>query len=146
MIPIDANSQVGSAESPTKGHLAGGLETSKDYKDFLFRTGYVRRRDWIGFATSSPEGDALGVPNGRLLTYVRNEWYCWDVAWTPIGLTSTAKTEKTVVLIGREGNAVVATPSGYEEERVETSGVGPVRHGPLRQVRTVDGDVFAVGM
>jgi len=113
---------------------------------FVVKNGYVRKRGWLGFVTSYPKADDQEVSNGQIFCYVNDDWYTWQFAWQGIGMTSTRFPEATLVVLGRDGNALIGLSSGYQEESVEEDGMGPARRGPMRQIRTICDQVIAVGM
>lgn len=116
--------------------------------DFVLKRGYIRPTGWVGFVTSNPDADIDEVPNGQLffLKEGEGEWGGRIFEWTAVDLAYVSKPEGTVVVLGRDGTALIVGQSGDSEEDVEDAGVGPARRGPMRRLRNVGEEIFAVGM
>lgn len=115
--------------------------------DFLLMKGHIRNGGWLGFVASDPEADQQDIPNGQLFYLVPGrEWFSRTFPWAAVELTTVTVPESTIIVLGRDGKAFSVSASGDLEERVEDSGVGPTRRGPMRQMRTIGDRVIAVGM
>jgi hypothetical protein len=114
-------------------------------ENFVFVAGHVQSRRRFAFIAHAHEGLVQGVKIAQLLFLEDdNEWLNGGTySWEAVGLTALDDRGEGVVVIGRDGEVVVWTPSGIIQERIRVPGRTV---GPLRGARYVHGAVFAYGM
>lgn len=116
-------------------------------KEFVFQTGHVFTATRLCFITNHPNSTAKEVPNAQL--YILRDGKNWGstlMKWAAVELTCTVRPSPTIFVLGREGEILIGDAGGFREERIDDSGVSPLRRGPMRNIRNVSETVFAVGM
>jgi len=117
--------------------------------NFVFNRGYVYKRDRLYFLTFSEElmdEETGDVQDAQVFIFRDGEWVFHDLQWNAIGLTITEQLSQAMIALGREGEVLIGSKSGFSEEEIEDENGGPVERGPMRSISTIDGSVFAVGM
>jgi hypothetical protein len=66
--------------------------------------------------------------------------------WQAVGIIFIENPEPTVVAVGAYGDAWVGTSKGFSTHRFDSQLRGPLHFGPIRDLRVIGGEVFAVGM
>jgi len=116
-------------------------------KHFVFRKGFICDKNRFYFITAYEEALAEGIPGSQVYILIdRQDWYSHAVTWDAVGVTAISHPERTGIVVGRDGDALIGTASGFAEETVDDNGAGPANRGPLRSVRSVGEHVFTVGM
>jgi hypothetical protein len=114
-------------------------------ENFVFVAGHVQSRRRMAFVAHAREGLANGVGIAQLLFFEDDTTWLngGTFQWEAIGITRLDEAGGSVVVVGRDGDVALWTPSGVIRERIRIPGRTV---GPLRGTRHVDGCVFAYGM
>lgn len=114
---------------------------------FVFQKGFVFDRNRIYFMTNHQESTEKEIPNTQLFILSNNaDWFSHNVLWEGVGVTAFSHPVRTCIMLGRDGNVLVGTPSGFSEEVIDCGGYSPLSRGPLRNIKNINGSIFAVGM
>ena len=123
-----------------------GWKMTKITEKFSFLRGYVLASDRIFFSAEHDEAVAKDVASGVLYTWRRNEWVYHLVEWSAVGVCAIERPSRTVFMLGREGAVLTWGAAGFDEEQIREDNHSPQMRGPLRDIRVIEQEVFAVGM
>lgn len=114
-------------------------------ENFVFVAGHVQNRRRLAFVAHAQEGleNDVGIAQLLFLEDDANWLNGGTFRWQAIGITRLDEQGQSVVVVGRDGDVAVWTPTGTVQDRIRVPGRSV---GPLRGTRYVDGSVFAYGM
>src|SRR5437879_13035407 len=112
-----------------------------------FRTGAVRSSTIANILSEDTESIEKGAPHTVLLTWQKGKWFHHIVDWIANSACVRRKPIEQVVMIGEDGEFLVAGGGVDPIEGEIPFDAGPSKkRGPLRAVRAIDGVPFAIGM
>jgi hypothetical protein len=116
-------------------------------KNFILQRGCIADRNFLFLLTYNYEAALQNVPNGQLF-FLRNfiDWSFHDFAWSGVSLDTCLNPKLQCYVLGRDGEILVASDAGFNEERIEDQSLSPLNRGPLQKLRIIDNTVLAVGM
>lgn len=114
-------------------------------KEISYRTGVVRSASIANVLAEDTESMNQGAPHTILLTWKDGQWFHLITDWVANSACVRRLPKQQVVVIGEDGEFLVAGGGIDPIEGEIPLDVGPKR-GPLRSVRSVNGIPFAVGM
>jgi hypothetical protein len=114
-------------------------------KEITYRTGVLRSASIANVLAEDTESMDQGAPHSILLTWKDGQWFHLIIDWIANSACVRRMPRQQVVVIGEDGEFLVAGGGVDPIEGEIPVDVGTKR-GPLRSVRSVDGIPFAVGM
>jgi len=116
-------------------------------KNFVLQRGRIGNKNFLAFATYNYETAMKEVPNGVLFFLKdKTDWNFYDVAWSMISLDICMEPSVMCFVLGRDGEVLVGSKSGFDEERIDDQGANPSNRGPLQNIRLINGTAIAIGM
>jgi hypothetical protein len=115
--------------------------------EFVFQRGHVFTTSRVCFVTNHERSTAQHVANAQLyILRDGKDWGFTSLQWAAVAVSSTLQPCPTILVLGRDGEVLIGDARGYREERIGNAGASPPSRGPMRNMRTVAGSAFAVGM
>ena len=110
--------------------------------------GAVRYSDLLYLALQEDAVDPNTEPHFFPVTFDRGSLGSdMKIPWTPVGLTVCMKPLEQMICVGEDGEAFSLGSGSVAFESIHAHGLSPLdRGGPLRNVGTVGGCAYAVGM
>lgn len=123
-------------------------EPKKEVKELVvFRSAAIRNRNLIYILSGEEELNAKGLPNTAFLMFDDGELKFVELEkWSAISVCVARQPKEQMVAIGEDGTAAVWGSGEALTERIGAGDDHPGRRGPLREVRTIGGRVYACGM
>jgi len=115
---------------------------------YSFVSGYVQSNEIIRVIAQVDVLSEMEEPNSSLMKWVasENHWYAFHLDWYATRLCVLTDPELQVIAIGPDGKVNVGTIRGELQEHVDGGKNGPVKNGVIRDMREINGIVYAVGM
>ena len=116
-------------------------------KNFVLQRGRVFHRNHLFFTAYNYEAAMQEIPNGVL--FILKDWSEWngfDVKWSMVSIDICMEPSPMCLVMGRDGEVLIGSKKGFQEERIDDQGFSPLNRGPMQNIRFVEDTAFAVGM
>ena len=113
--------------------------------NWSFSRGIALNDDRI-FLTSFPDSSGEPQPVTQVTSWSPARTASFMLPFEAKSIVFSANPEQHGILLGPFGEIFVSTSHGNSEESLSSAADGPARYGPMRDLRTIDGNVYAVGM
>ena len=116
-------------------------------KNFVLQRGCIANRNLIVFTAYNYDAAVQEIPNGFLfILNGSNQWSFQCVKWSTINLDICLQPSLICLVLGRDGEVLIADESGFNEEIIDDQGINPLNRGPLQNIAIIEGTGIAVGM
>jgi hypothetical protein len=121
---------------------------SKNNNPISFLSGFVQSREIARVLATIDELSEKGASRTWLMKWMRSDhkWGRFAVGWTATRMWVVQDNGAYVFATGPQGKVAVLTPSGSNEEVIESGAKGPQGRGPIRDLRGIGSHLYACGM
>lgn len=106
-----------------------------------YMAGVVVRDDLVFISSQLPELNDRGIDHTKVLRWKAGVWAHYMIDWPTISLAVQSHANLTVLALDPFGRVHVATGGTRTAESID-----PSKDGPMREIRSIAGCIYAVGM
>jgi hypothetical protein len=124
------------------------MMANREQNPISFLSGFVQSRDIARVIATIDELSEAGSSRTWLMkwTKVDGKWGRFVVPWSATRMCVLLNNGAYVYATGPEGKVAILTPSGSSEEVIDSSENGTRSRGPIRDLRAIEGTIYACGM
>ena len=114
--------------------------------DLTFSTAYIASRNYVVILSEVDDVATDGFVHTKILFYRDQNWSHHIVDWMAVKPWMQIRPQRELVVVGIDGEILQGSPTGFAEDKIDTSGDRPELVGQLRDLKQVGDALLTVGM